>query len=239
MGQHINNYSNGWTNEAARPDACLLDFSYNFKDMYVSIIQKIKGFTRTQTDPGYARAFRISRNKNNNNMVELFYKAKPEDPNWLGVEKRTDIGFSILPRNPGPGPKLLEPRKVITKQKLLAEMKNPKYQKVVDEAGLGKDALPWCYNVAKTGTVPTDPVPLAELEKQGLSPDDGLGEVRKIGIRGKQGTIRVIKSLKPNEFWSLTTSINELQECWKNLVSGDPEVNVSYLSKAVEKKVRS
>jgi hypothetical protein len=216
----------------------LLDFQYKFKELYTPVIQQIKGFTRTFNDESYVRAFKIMRNPNNNNRVELYYKAKPEDENWLGFDKSLINGFAVLSRNPGTGPKLAEPCNTITKKNYLKEMEHPKYQRDVENANLGKDALKWCREVADTGKIPRKlvPPPAQETDQAGL-----LGPLCEIGVDGHKGTIQVIEPLAAasKEFWWKPAHVTDFWRRASEWKPGDVDLDIQYRHKKHQAKVRA
>jgi hypothetical protein len=238
LGDYISNYHRGWATEHLQPKPVLLDFQYKFKELYLNVIQAIKGFTRTIHKEGYVRAFKVMRNPNNNNRVELYYKAKPEDKDWLGFDKGLIDGFTVLSRNPGSGPKLAEPCAVITKAKYLKEMEHKKYQKVVEDSGLGKDALKWCRDVAASGNIPRTPVspPAQNTDQAGL-----LGPLHEIGVDGHKGTIQVIEPLEADskKFWWKPAHVTDYWRSASEWRPGDAVLEIEYKDKKQQAKVRA
>ena len=176
------------------------------------------------------------RNPFNQNNVELYYKAKPEDKEWLGPNKCTDRGFAVLSRHPGSGPELLDPADVITCEKYVNEMKHWKFQRNVSLANLGEDALDWCRAVAETGVIPkthledtTEPLAAGRL-----------GRLCHIGVDNHKGTLQVMEPLgsSTEEFWAMPAGVKDF---WKRTAVWQPEeydLNVDYKQKGHANKVR-
>ena len=101
----FNNYKFAWADEHKRPQPVILESQWAWKARYKPLLNPVSGFSGTQSDPLYVRAFRF-RKAPVNSEVEMHIKGSPRlDLPWHGQNSIVDApGFRILKGFPEKAP---------------------------------------------------------------------------------------------------------------------------------------
>ena len=122
----FNNYKYAWPTEHTRPQPVILESQWAWKSRYKPHMNPVSGFSATQSDPAYVRAFRFQKSPENSE-VEMHIKGSPrEDTPWHGQNSVVNApGYRILKGFPENAPLRKRPQVTSIKKDYLHRLHNP------------------------------------------------------------------------------------------------------------------
>lgn len=202
LAHFLARYPQSWRFEARRPDPCILDVQYDFVKFYVNYINKIAGFTKTESDPRMVRGFQIKRGARG--IINIKYKPKAETGNWLGANGRADSeGFTVLKGRPVGMPGLVPPNRHVMEKKYYRQLMGSRMAQCLEHAG-EPEAREWLRTAAKHGVIPH-----TRIQEPGEKTPGNIGSLVKLTCGSVNAEAQIIEDADDDQdtFWALPDAV--------------------------------